>query len=472
MKRFTAFLTALLVFAGCFIFGAEPASAASSLPNIQAEAYILIDMTTGEVLTEKNSTETHYPASTTKMMTAILAIENLDLNATWTADAEVYATGGSRLTLINGEECKIKDVLYATMVKSANDGSVFLAKATAGTTEKFLDMMNRKAADLGCVNTHFANPNGLHLENHYSCAADLAKIALYCMKNPTFRDIVKTPSYTMPATNLSSERTVQNTNLLLYDCTESNKVSVNGQLRYCKYDGILGIKTGYTPEAQGCLVSAAERDGTSILCVVLKSSTMGRFSDSIALLDWGFANFRTQQVMEKGRDMGIGNVKKGSVKTVGLTSVDDVIMTLPASASSNLIQIESDIPDPIPAPITKGQQVGTYTIYEGGLEVGTYPILATEDVPEGGILSIFGIEDAVAHKIFLITGISLGSIIFLGFAFVMIMHYRAVQRRKKKAAAKAARLAAKKAAEEAQRREWMERFDSRYQITNEEDERR
>ena len=472
MKKLLALLMAVLVMTGCFWSAVKPVSAASQLPNIQAEAYILIDMTTGEILTEKNPEETLYPASTTKMMTAILAIENLDLNASWTADPEVYATGGSRLTLINGEECKIRDVLYATMVKSANDGAVFLGKATAGTTEAFLEMMNNKAAELGCVNTHFANPNGLHLENHYSCAGDLAKIALYCMKNETFRDIVKTPSYTMPATNLSSERTVQNTNLLLYDCTESNKVSVNGQLRYCKYDGILGIKTGYTPEAQGCLVSAAERDGTSLLCVVLKSTTMGRFSDSIALLDWGFENFRTERVMESGRDMGTANVKKGAVKTVGLISDDTIDMTLPAEASSNLIQIETDIPDPVPSPVTKGQQVGTYTIYEGGLEVGTYPLLAVADVAEGGILSVFGIEDEVAHKIFLITGLTLGGILFLGFAFVMIMHYRAVQRRKKKAAAKAARLAAKRAAEEAQRRDWMNRFDSRYQITeNDEDGR-
>ena len=470
MKRFLGLLIAVLLAAGCV--RTVPVSAATKLPNIIAEAYILVDMTTGEVLAEKNSEEKLYPASTTKMMTAILAIENLDLDAKWTADAEVYATGGSRLTLINGEECNNRDVLYATMVKSANDGAVYLAKATAGTTEKFLEMMNNKAAELGCVNTHFANPNGLHLEDHYSCAADLSKIALYAMKNETFRNVVRTPSFTMPATNLSSERTVQNTNLLLYDCTEANKVVVNGQSRYCKYDGCIGIKTGYTPEAQGCLVSAAERDGTSLLCVVLKSSTMGRFSDSIGLLDWGFENFKTEKVMDKGRDMGIANLKKGAVKTVGLVSDDDITLTLPANASANLIQIEADVPDPVPAPVTKGQQIGTYTVYEGGLEIGTYPILATEDVEEGGFFSNFGIEDAVANKVLKIVGIVIGSILFLGFAFVMTMHYISVQKKKKKAAAKAKRLAEKRAAEEARRADWMNRFDSRYQLGSDDNEKK
>lgn len=467
MKRFLVLLLAVLLMAGCI--ETVSVSAATKLPNIIAEAYILVDMTTGEVLAEKNSEERLYPASTTKMMTAILAIENLDLNGTWTADAEVYATGGSRLTLINEEMCSNRDVLYATMVKSANDGAVYLAKATAGTTEKFLEMMNAKAAELGCVNTHFSNPNGLHLEDHYSCAADLSKIALYCMKNETFRDVVRTSSYTMAATNLSTERTVQNTNLLLYDCTESNRVVVNGVSRYCKYDGCIGVKTGYTPEAQGCLVSAAERDGTSLLCVVLKSSTMGRFSDSIGLLDWGFENFKTEKVMDSGRDMGTANMKKGEVKTVGLVSDDDVTLTLPANASSNLIQIETNVPDQIPAPVSKGQQVGTYTIYEGGIEIGTYPILAAADVAEGGFLSRFGVEDAVAHKIFTIVGIVIGSILFLGFAFVMTMHYISVQKKKKKAAAKARRLAEKRAAEEAQRAEWMNRFDSRYQLNSDRD---
>jgi len=468
MKRFMTLLLSALLLLGSLT--ATPVFAASQLPNTLAEAYILIDMTTGEVLAEKNSEEALYPASTTKIMTALLAIENLDLDASWTADREVYATGGSRLTLINGEVCNIKDVLYASMIKSANDGSVFLAKAVAGSTEAFVAMMNERALALGCVNTCFKNPSGLHEEGHYSCAADLGRIALCAMQNPVFRDVVRTPSYVMRETNLSGERTVQNTNLMLYDCTEANRVTVNGVYRYCKYDGCTGIKTGYTPEAQGCLVSSAERNGTKLLCVVLKSSTLGRFSDSIGLLDWGFENFRTEQVMSAGLDMGVASVKKGSVRTVGVLSSEDVILTLPAEASGSLIRTEVSIMENVPAPVFKGQEIGELTIYEGGIEIGRYPLLAAADVPEGGFLSNFGIEDALAEKILRIGAIVLGSLLLLAILFFAVIFYIAYKRKKKRAAARAARRKAKAEAEERRRQEWMRRFDSRYQMSREDEE--
>lgn len=243
-----------------------PAGTAQDKLGLVGASAILIDADTGEVLYEKNKDEQHYPASTTKMMTAILAIENLDLNKNIPIDADTPFTEGSRMYLIEGETISGKDVMYGMMLDSANDAAVAFAKKVSGTVEDFAKLMNEKAKEVGAKNTHFVNPNGLHDEKHVTTAYDLAMIARYCMRNETFRHYVGTYHYVIPATNKQQERPMYNTNRMLYD--EKTKVTVGGEQRGCKYEGITGIKTGYTSNAQGCLVASAKRGNMELIAVV------------------------------------------------------------------------------------------------------------------------------------------------------------------------------------------------------------
>ena len=461
-RRILSLIIALTVTLGfCFT---QTALAVDSAPDIGAEAAILIDMDTGDVLYEKNSDFREYPASTTKMMTAILAIENLDLTQDLIIDNEVAATGGNRLGLVDGEIVNAKDVLYAMMVMSANDGAVALAKAIAGSVADFCDMMNAKAKEIGCTGTHFVNPNGLHNDDHYSTAADLAKIALYCMKNKTFREIVSLSSYTVPATNASAARYVETTNLLLNDMTDKNMVTVNGEKRYCKYSGCIGIKTGQTPQAQGCLASAAVREGTRLLCVVLKSGALGRFADTISLFDWGFSSYRKLAVMTKGQDLIEVKVKKGTINKLKVISGSNIVITLPAEASDSSVRTEIRVADELLAPIKEGQVVGEIALYSSGKEVATYPALAASTIEEGGVLSRFGINDNIARYIWIALGVIVGGFL-LSFGIAVIVRVRKIKRKR---ALKAARLAEqqaeKKKLEEAQRRKWDDDYESRYKL--------
>ena len=191
--------------------------AASEPPDIIGETAIVIDAKTGQVLYNKNMHDQRYPASTTKLITALLAIENLDLSKTVTIDAETPFTEGSRIYLLEGENVTVEQLLYALMLESANDAAVALGKEIAGTVPAFAEMMNRKAIELGAKNTNFVNPNGLHDDNHLSTAYDLAMIAKEAMKNEKIRELVTTYRYVIPATNKQETRYLYNTNRLLYD---------------------------------------------------------------------------------------------------------------------------------------------------------------------------------------------------------------------------------------------------------------
>lgn len=464
MKRIVSFILTVVMLTSVFFI--VPSYAETPVPSIEAEAAIVMDMSTGKILYEVNADEKMYPASTTKMMTAILALENLDIDKKLTCDDEVAATKGSVLGLKNGEEVPIRQLLYATMVRSANDGAVALAKAVAPNVESFADMMNLKALELGCTGTHFVNPSGLHDDEHYSTAHDLALIANYCMQNETFRDIVIQPNYTLPATNLSEPRSVDSTNLMLYDTNDANRIYVGNELRYCKYDDCIGIKTGYTPEAQGCLVSAATKHGTSILCVVLKSSNYGRFADSIKLLDWAFANYRTVNVMSAGTTFSAIRVKRGAVNKVGIELADDIIRTIPSEASDSVVSTELQLEEELTAPVSKGQKVGVLILYESGIEKERFKVVATEDVSEGGILSNFYIEDATAKRIGLTV---LGVFLFI---VALLVSYVLIKRAelKRKKARRAAKLKAKQEEEARRRQMWEREYDERYHRYTDPDE--
>ena len=251
-------------------------------PQIEGESAILVDMFTGAVLYSKNADKAQYPASITKIMTALLGCENLDPSQKFTmSQSAAYGISDSNSSSIyadTGEEFTIEQALMAVMLQSANEMTLAVAELTTGSTKKFVEQMNLKARQLGCTNTHFNNPNGLPDEIHYTTASDMAKIARAAWFNPTFRKFASTQYYEIPPTNKFAE-----TRYLL-----NHHKMMKGQTY--AYDGVLGGKTGYTEVAGNTLVTYAKNDNTYLVSVVLQSVN-GAYSDTKALLDYGFNNF-------------------------------------------------------------------------------------------------------------------------------------------------------------------------------------
>ena len=258
-------------------------------PQIEGESAILVDMFTGAVLYSKNADKAQYPASITKIMTALLGCENLDPSQKFTmSQSAAYGISDSNSSSIyadTGEEFTIEQALMAVMLQSANEMTLAVAELTTGSTKKFVEQMNLKARQLGCTNTHFNNPNGLPDEIHYTTASDMAKIARAAWFNPTFRKFASTQYYEIPPTNKFAE-----TRYLL------NHHKMMKSQAYA-YDGVLGGKTGYTEAAGNTLVTYAKNDNTYLVSVVLQSVN-GAYSDTKALLDYGFNNFSRTAVKD------------------------------------------------------------------------------------------------------------------------------------------------------------------------------
>lgn len=256
-------------------------------PSVQAEGAYLYNATTGETLFEKNGSKTFYPASITKLMTALLVLENCKLEDVVTYHSSAVdnlESGAVKLGLTEGDTLTVKDSLYALLLKSANDVAAGLAEHVAGSQEAFSKMMNERAKALGCTNTNFENPHGLNNSNHYTTPHDMALIAAEAFKNSTLCEINSTLSYTIPATKkVTTARTI----------ALGHKMFYKNDSRY--YEGIIGGKTGYTSKAGNTLVSCVEKDGVRLIAVVLKSS-QSHYQDTKAMLDYGFQFVKQEQV--------------------------------------------------------------------------------------------------------------------------------------------------------------------------------
>ncbi|MCR4923341.1 MAG: D-alanyl-D-alanine carboxypeptidase [Lachnospiraceae bacterium] len=258
-------------------------------PLIGAESAILVDAESGAVLYEKNVNERLYPASTTKLMTALLTIENTAMNdvVTFSHDAIFnIESSSSRIGIDEGEELTVEQCLYGLLLGSGNEVAYALAEHVAGDMESFVNMMNERAAALGCTNTHFVNSNGLPDPEHYVSALDLSIIARACFKNESLVTISGTSKYTIPPTNIQPEERY----------LENHHLMVKG-LKYA-YDGFVGGKTGYTREARQTLVSCAERDGVRLICIIMKEESPNQFLDTAALFDYGFDGFKKLNIAE------------------------------------------------------------------------------------------------------------------------------------------------------------------------------
>lgn len=339
--------------------------------NLNCEAAILIEEKTGRIVFEKNSKEKLYPASTTKILTAILVLENCNLSDTVTVNKSAltqipdgYVVGNLRA----GEEFTVENLLYALMLKSANDVAVVFAEHVSGSVEEFSNLMNQKAIEIGCTNTHFVNPNGIHSSEHYSTAYDLALIAKYCMKNETFKQIVSTQEYTLPKTNLYAyeDRKFENTNNLIH----------SNSPYYYEYS--TGIKTGYTKEAGSCLISSAKKNDINYISVVLNSNSSKygkntRFTDSIEIFNYGFENFEFNEFKKKNeiiKKIEIENATK-ETKELSLKLEDALISFNNVNFDFENLEPKIELQENLEAPIVKDQILGTVTYEVDGIEYKT-----------------------------------------------------------------------------------------------------
>lgn len=266
-------------------------------PTLHSTSTTLVDSSTGFVLHSKNANQKIYPASTTKVLTTIIAIENLDLNTpiVVTQTGIAIPWDSSRSYLEVGEVITVENLLYCTLLSSGNDAANMLGEAVSGNIKDFVNLMNEKALEIGCTNTHFANAHGYHDKNHYTTAEDMTKIVRYALKNDTFRKICETKTYTVPATNKFNERKLVNTNRLILTKEESKHAFY--------YEYALGGKTGYTGEAGRCLISWAKKGDLELICCTFgapaSSGDDQRYVDAVNLYNYGFNDFTETNIISK-----------------------------------------------------------------------------------------------------------------------------------------------------------------------------
>lgn len=343
-------------------------------PETLSPGVILMEESTGTILYEKNSDEAHYPASITKIMTTLLALENGNLSDMVTfSDDAINNTEGSGIARDYGEQMTLEQCLYGVMLESANECAYAVAEHVGGTVENFVDMMNAKAKELGCTNTHFANPHGLQDENHYTTAHDMALIAQAAYQNETFRIIIGTKMYTIPPTNKHAEETVlRNHHDML--CTYHN-----ANRKYL-YPYCVGGKTGYTATANSTLVTYAEKDGMTLICVVMDTQSPNQFIDTVNLFDYAFDNFQVLNVAENDTDYSAETtVDNGNLNNIEpFVELDkDAVIVLPKTAefSDTSSSVEYNDSDP--------EIAGSITYTYAGRNVGKADIKTTGVVVEG-----------------------------------------------------------------------------------------
>lgn len=369
IKKFliTIFILILIIYSAPISF----ASVNESDLEITSEAALLIDTNTGKVLYGKNENEKKYPASITKILTAILVIENcnLDDKVTVSYDAiSIVPSGYSVAALQVGEELTVEELLKVLLIHSANDAANVLAEHVAGSIESFASMMNSKATELGCKNSHFVNPSGKHEKDHYSTATDIAIIMKYCMQNPTFKNIASSKSCIIPATNKYEERVFTNTNELLN--VDTREIESNYYYKYA-----IAGKTGYTTEAKNCLVSIAKKDNLELICVVLgagktANGLSARFIETKKIYEYGFNTYTIAKLREQGaiaKQIQIENATK-ETKDLDLLISKDIIVLIKQQDLNKEIEPEITLNENLSAPIAIGAKVGTIKYNIEGIE--------------------------------------------------------------------------------------------------------
>ena len=328
-------------------------------PDIKGPSAVLMDVATGQVLYSKKPHYKRPNASTTKIMTAILLIENAKMTDKVTASKNACKTRFTSIHLKPGEKITVKDLLMALMIRSANDAAVATAEHVAGSVSKFAKMMNKKAKAIGCKNTNFVTPNGLHDKNHYSTALDLCLMARYAFRYPVFNEAIRTRKHTLDS------RTVNREDLVVFTKQKFMK----------EYSGADGVKSGYVKQAGYCYVGSATRENWRLVSCVLKSDNAGK--DTAALMDYGFNNFTPITVAKGGRACREAEVTGGARDAVSVAPAKDlrVIVSKTGGKITTRFRLE-----PVQAPIEQGAKLGTITAAVNGKDVMTVDLRAVDAV--------------------------------------------------------------------------------------------
>ncbi len=336
--------------------------------EINAAGAIVIDAKTGQVLYEKNSNKQLAPASTTKIMTAILAIESNRLDEKTTISKNAASVQGSTMHLQEGQLISLRELVTGLMMRSGNDAAIAIAEFLSGSVDKFIVEMNKKTREIGAIHTKFQNPHGLPTKDHYSTAYDLAWIARYAMNNPTFAEIVSTRNTSIDwedSAGNEHEQNLKNTNKLLWMLDEAD-----------------GIKTGTTNEAGPCLVSSATKDDQRLIAVTLNDKN--RWEDSQKLLNWGFETFDLYEYPieeELSNEINRIAVEYGIDTTVKLEASEEPFVVIPKGKRENLI-VKTNVPKKINAPVYQGQKIGEVHFIMNDKTLRTIDLVAANNVEE------------------------------------------------------------------------------------------
>ncbi|MBS5724777.1 MAG: D-alanyl-D-alanine carboxypeptidase [Clostridiales bacterium] len=359
MKRLILTCTSIVL---CIVIFAAPATAAATAaPSVSAQGAVLMEAASGEVLIDHNG-DTRLPmASTTKIMTALVAIEHTKkLDREVKVSEEAAGIEGSSIYLSAGEKLTMEQLLYALMLESANDAAAAIACEVAGSVEDFAALMNEKAEELGLTNTHFTNPHGLDDEEHYTSAKDLATLACAALQNETFQKIVSTYKQKIPLNGSEGTRVLVNHNRLLQS-----------------YEGAIGVKTGFTKRSGRCLVSAAQRDGVTLVAVTLNDPD--DWKDHKAMLDYGFSTYQNYVLAEEGALTFSLPCTGGQKDYITATNRDALSLSLPKSGGPITTVLESD--PFLYAPVKKGDLVGYAVFLRDGKEIGRVALYADMACP-------------------------------------------------------------------------------------------
>ena len=349
MRKFIAAVLVILIFT-CSSAGAEAPD------SLSARSAVLMDRASGRLLYEKNGYERLSMASTTKIMTAILVVENCSMEDIVTISPVASGVEGSSLWLEIGEQLTVEQLLYGLMLKSGNDAAVALAEHTAGSVDAFVVMMNEKAKKIGMFNTHFETPNGLDSDEHYTTAYDMAVMTCYAMELPQLREIVSTKETTIPWAGNTWDRALKNHNKLLW-----------------QYEGCTGVKTGFTKKSGRCLVSAAMRDGRELVAVTLNAPD--DWSDHTKLLDYGFEDFETAVLTREGQ---LWETMTLDSDEIGLVCGSEFVTSLKGIEMEN-VEYRTE-PKDFSLPINKGQILARLYIFYEGEFLGGVDLCADRDL--------------------------------------------------------------------------------------------
>ncbi len=345
--------------------------------GIYSDNVYMENLETGRVVLELDADERVYPASLTKILTCIIAIEKCqDLNEVYEIPRgifdDIYAQGGAHLSIKYGERLTVGDLLHATMIRSACDSATALACYVSGSVEAFAEVMNEKAEEIGAVNSHFVNAHGLHDDDHYTTAKDMSLIAKYALQNSVFCDIISKWCYTIPATDVSDER--------YFESTMSPEIPDSDDY----YPALTGIKSGFTDEAGRCLITKAEKDSESYLLVTLGANRDRyyldnmAFTDAVNLHEYAFARFDEEVLVEKDTALTEAAVENGKAEKVDLVCREEISYL---RAVDEDVEITYTVPDSVTAPVNEGDEIGSVTVKVGDFEI-TKPLYALSGVDE------------------------------------------------------------------------------------------